>query len=59
MKIAGIMKGEHLIRLGAVEVSPDEANIIVGNNSRLLTETSWKPNISLETGLKRTIDSIL
>ncbi|RLD54906.1 MAG: NAD(P)-dependent oxidoreductase [Bacteroidetes bacterium] len=58
-KIAGIMKGEHLIRLGAVEVSPDEAKIIVGNNSRLLSETSWKPNISLETGLKRTIDSIL
>ena len=58
LKIAGILKGEHLIRLGAIDTAPNAAKLIVGNNSRLLTETDWKPKFGLEEGLKTVINSI-
>jgi len=58
MNIARIMNGEHLIRLGAIDAAPNAAKLIVGNNSRLLTETNWKPKFGLEEGLKKIIESI-
>jgi nucleoside-diphosphate-sugar epimerase len=58
MNIARIMNGEHLIRLGAIAASSNDAKLIVGNNTRLLTETNWEPITGIEEGLKNVINSI-
>jgi nucleoside-diphosphate-sugar epimerase len=54
---AGDLLGKsELIRLGALPTRPDETPLLVGRNTRLLSETDWQPTFDLETGLQDTID---
>jgi len=54
-KIAEKLGGENLIRLGALPVSPDEPDLIVGNVGRLLNDVGWQPKYDLDKGLDKTI----
>ncbi len=50
------LNAEHLIKLGALPTSPDEAPLVVANVNRLSEEVGWSPQYSLKQGLKTTID---
>jgi len=54
-KIAEKLGGENLIRLGALPVSPDEPDLIVGNVGRLSKDVVWQPKYDLDKGLDKTI----
>ncbi len=55
-KIATIMDRPELIQLGALKQSVPEANEIVGDVARLVSELRWTPQYNLERGLKTTIE---
>jgi nucleoside-diphosphate-sugar epimerase len=54
-KIAGLMDGFEKIRLGALPVKSEPAEI-TANISRLKDEVGFTPKFDLESGLKQTID---
>ncbi|MGV7224872.1 MAG: NAD-dependent epimerase/dehydratase family protein [Nitrospinales bacterium] len=54
-KVAEKLDGKNLIRLGALPVSPDEPNLLVGNVGRLSNELGWRPKYDLDNGLGKTI----
>ncbi len=55
-RIARMLDGEELIRLGALDVPEDESPMLVADVSRLRDEIGWKPEIELEDGLLATIN---
>lgn len=44
------------IDYGATPMDPTEPPLLVGDIRRLTTQTTWTPQVSLEEGLRRTID---
>ncbi len=57
-KIANQMNGSHLIHLGKIDPSKHHSHNIVGNNSLLKMITSWLPEIDIDSGITKTIQSI-
>lgn len=45
-----------LIELGAIPARANDTPLVVGDNSRLKTETCWQQQFDLESGLRHTID---
>jgi UDP-glucose 4-epimerase len=45
-----------LLRLGALEASPDEAPLVVSDSTRLRKELGFHPAISIDQGLQSTLD---
>jgi nucleoside-diphosphate-sugar epimerase len=54
-QIASLLRGEHLIRWGAVPTSPDEPVQLVGEARRLREEIHWSPRFSLAEGIAQTV----
>ncbi|MFP4322860.1 MAG: NAD-dependent epimerase/dehydratase family protein [Anaerolineales bacterium] len=54
-RIAGLLGKPHLIKWGAQSGAP-QAPMAVGDNARLRTATGWTPRVSLDEGLRRTIE---
>lgn len=55
LKIANYFDKEYLIKFVS---KPSQFDYVVGDNSRLLKEMKWKSKISLDEGLRRTIESL-
>jgi nucleoside-diphosphate-sugar epimerase len=47
---------EELLQIGAIAASPEEPAEIVADTSRLRNELEWQPEVSLEDGIRRTIN---
>ena len=47
---------QHLVELGALETTPDDPPLIVGDVQRLRDEVGWRPSLDLEEGLRQTIE---
>jgi nucleoside-diphosphate-sugar epimerase len=45
-----------LIRLGALAPRPTDVSLLLADTSRLRAEVGWRPRVTLEQGLDRTID---
>jgi nucleoside-diphosphate-sugar epimerase len=45
-----------LIQLGAIPARANDTPLLVGENSRLVSEVGWKQQYELEAGLLQTID---
>ena len=54
--VGKIINKPELIKLGALPYGPDENMYICADNRRLLENTDWKPQYSLEQGLRETIE---
>jgi nucleoside-diphosphate-sugar epimerase len=57
-KIANQMNAGNLIEIGADKTNGTEPEFVVGKNDRLKEVTGWLPEIDIDSGLKRTIQSI-
>jgi nucleoside-diphosphate-sugar epimerase len=55
-KIASIIGGESLVRLGEVAPRPDDPCLLVADVTRLRAEVCWSPGFSLDRGLQETIE---
>lgn len=53
--VARRLKGEHLLRLGALSTAPDDPPLVVADVRRLTTEVGWRPRHNMQTGLDHTI----
>jgi nucleoside-diphosphate-sugar epimerase len=53
--IGALLGRPELIALGAQSYAPDDPMFILADNSKLKT-TGWQPQLSLETGLRQTIE---
>lgn len=45
-----------LIQLGAIPARANDVALVVGENTRLITEVGWKQHYDLEVGIQQTID---
>jgi nucleoside-diphosphate-sugar epimerase len=54
--IGRIVERPDLILLGAIPARANDAHMVVGDNARILTEVGWRPQRSLENGLRQTIE---
>lgn len=45
-----------LIRLGALPARPNDTPLVIGDNTKLVSETGWQQTFELEAGLRHTID---
>lgn len=54
--IGRLLERPELIRLGAIPSRANDSPWVVGNNSRLVGELGWKPQLDLESGLRQTIN---
>jgi nucleoside-diphosphate-sugar epimerase len=55
-KIAEMLDGKDLLRLGSINTSPDEPTLLAGDITRLSKEVGWKPKYSLDQGIKESIN---
>lgn len=55
-RIADRLQGRELVRLGAVQASGDEPQLLLPAVERLRDEVGWQPRYSLDEGLEETID---
>ena len=55
-RVADMMGKSELLHLGALATSAQDPALIVGDNSRLRQELGWSPMMSLEDGLRHTIE---
>ncbi|PZD97849.1 NAD(P)-dependent oxidoreductase [Paenibacillus sambharensis] len=55
-RISGYMGKSELVEFGALNCSEKEAPLVIGDPARLLTETDWKPRISLPQGIADTVE---
>jgi nucleoside-diphosphate-sugar epimerase len=55
-KIAGKLKREDLIQLGAVSTPSEDPPLLVGDVRRLREEVGWMPKYDLDEGLDQTIE---
>jgi len=57
-RVADIMGApRHLLRFGAIEQRHDEPPFMVGDNSRFHEATGWRPRVTLDDGIRLTIES--
>jgi nucleoside-diphosphate-sugar epimerase len=56
LSIGRICERPDLIQLGAIPARANDTPLVVGDNARLTSETAWKQQLDLETGLRETID---
>ena len=54
-KIGEKLGRQDLIQLGAIQVSPSEPPLLVGDVRRLTYEVGWIPNYNLDRGIEQTI----
>lgn len=54
--VAKVIGRRELLRPGEMETSPDSPPLIVANVSRLTREVHWKPEFSLEEGVRETVN---
>lgn len=54
--IARMMERPELVRLGAVTAPAHEPKLLVAETVRLNAEVGWSPSLTLEKGLRRTVD---
>ncbi len=55
-RIAEIIGHPELIRVGTQPYAPEDSPRIVADNTRLKEQTGWKPQFTLDQGLRQTID---
>jgi nucleoside-diphosphate-sugar epimerase len=55
-RIGALTGRADLLRIGAIASRPNDAQFIVGDNSRLKREAGWSPAFDLDSGLLATID---
>jgi nucleoside-diphosphate-sugar epimerase len=53
--VGKLLQREEYIRLGALPSRPSDLPLVLADVTRLKTEVGWKPSVSREEGLKRTI----
>ena len=56
LTLGKIMGRPDLIELGAIPARANDAPLVVGDNTRLLSEVGWTQNFDLESGLRQTIE---
>ena len=56
MTIGRLLGRPELIQLGAIPTRVDDLALVVGDNTRLVSEVGWKQSLELEAGLRQTID---
>ena len=56
LSIGRICERPDLIQLGAIPARANDTPLVVGDNARLTSETGWKQQLDLETGLRETVD---
>jgi len=56
LTIGRLMGRLERIQLGAIPARPNDAPLVVGDNSRISTALGWKPTYDLEAGLAQTIN---
>jgi nucleoside-diphosphate-sugar epimerase len=54
--IASLLGKEHLIKFGVLSTPKDEPPFLVADTRKLNQQVGWDPKITLETGLKSTIE---
>ncbi len=54
--IADLLGKKHLIELGVLPVLEDESSFLVADVRKINQQVGWKPKITLEVGLKSTIE---
>jgi nucleoside-diphosphate-sugar epimerase len=59
LEIANQMDGKELLRFGAIEDDKHTHDYVVGSNEHLKKITGWKQRISIEEGIKKTIQYLL
>ena len=55
-RIASQIGSPGQVRYGAIPTDPAEPSLLVGDNQRLTTQTPWVPKVTLEEGIRRTIE---
>jgi nucleoside-diphosphate-sugar epimerase len=56
LTIGRLLEKPDLIKLGAIPARANDTPLVVGENTRLLTELGWTQRFDLETGLQQTIN---
>lgn len=56
LTIGRLLERSDLIRLGAIPARANDTPLVVGENTRLLTELGWTQRFDLEAGLQQTIN---
>jgi UDP-glucose 4-epimerase len=54
--IGRICQRPELVQLGAIPARANDTPLVVGDNARLISETTWKQQLDLEAGLRETVD---
>jgi nucleoside-diphosphate-sugar epimerase len=56
LTIGRLTNREELIQLGAIPARANDKPLVIGDNTRLVSELGWQPKLDLESGLRQTID---
>ncbi len=56
LTIGRLLERPDLIQLGAIPARANDTPLVVGDNTRMTTETGWAPRHDLESGLRQTIE---
>jgi nucleoside-diphosphate-sugar epimerase len=56
LKIGQVLERTELVRLGALESSPSEAPLVVGDISQVKEKLDWSPKYDLDRGLRMSIE---
>lgn len=56
LTIGSLLDARDLIKLGALPARPNDTPLVVGDNTRMLTEVGWTQTFNLEDGLRQTIE---
>jgi nucleoside-diphosphate-sugar epimerase len=56
LTIGRLLEKPDLIKLGAIPARANDTPLVVGENTRLLTELGWTQRFDLESGLQHTIN---
>lgn len=56
LTIGRLLERPDLIQLGAIPARANDTPLVVGDNTRIKTETGWAPRHDLESGLRQTIE---
>lgn len=56
LTIGNILQKPELIQLGAIPARANDSPLVVGENTRLVSETGWQQKFDLQGGLRHTID---
>lgn len=56
LTIGRLLDRPDLIQLGAIPARANDTPLVVGDNTRIKTETGWAPRHDLESGLRQTIE---